>query len=131
MTECISYDIEQRMSTWNILKDVIYSRYHIILDCAKVGYKNIPPSWKYDTYITLNSPLLVNTDKYGLIPGLVESANNLLSANLNRFKEGSSVKWGFFVPSNTGFQFIDALVREGKVSYYFLFLFGILKVICF
>lgn len=93
-------------------------RYHIILDCAKVGYQNIPSSWKYDTFITLNSPLLVNTDNYGLIPGLAQSANDLITANLSRFQDGSCVKWGFFVPSNSGFKFIDDLVLRGKVGVY-------------
>lgn len=80
-----------------------------------MGYNNIPSNWKYDTYITLNSPLLLNTDNYGLIPGLAQSANELLSANLNRCQDGSSVKWGFFFPSNSGFNFINNLVLQRKV----------------
>lgn len=81
-----------------------------------MGYQNIPASWKYDTFITLNSPLLVNTDKYGLVGGLVQSANDLLEANLSRFQEGSRVKWGFFIPSTEGFKLIDDLVTKEKVN---------------
>lgn len=98
-----------------LLYYILYFRFHIILDCAKIGYKNIPVDWKYDTYITLNSPLLINTDNFGVIPGLVQSANDLLSANLRRFQEGSCVKWGFFIPSSTGFRFINSLIQEKKV----------------
>lgn len=85
------------------------------MDCAKVGYQNIPSTWKYDTFITLNSPLLLNTDNYGLIPGLVQSANDLLSANLSRYQNGSCVKWGFFIPSSSGFGFINKLILQGQV----------------
>ncbi|CAH1116802.1 unnamed protein product [Phaedon cochleariae] len=91
------------------------SKYHIILDCAKMGYQNIPKSWKYDSYITLNSPLLTNTDNYGLLAGLVHSANDLLGANLNRLKDSSSVRWGFFVPSRNGFEFINDLILKEKI----------------
>lgn len=80
-----------------------------------MGYQNIPSTWKYDTYITLNSPLLLNTDSYGLIPGLLQSANQLVSANLSKFQNGSSVKWGFFVPSQSGFKFVNELIVQGKV----------------
>lgn len=91
-------------------------RYHIILDGAKVGYQNIPKNWQYDTYITLNSPLLINTDKYGLLGGLVCSVNNLLEANLSARNTGGAVKWGFFVPYKKGFEFIDELIDSEQVS---------------
>ncbi|KAJ8983353.1 hypothetical protein NQ317_003159 [Molorchus minor] len=90
-------------------------RYHIILDGAKIGYQNIPQSWKHDTFITLNSPLLIYTDYYGIMGGLVLSLNHLLEANLSRYKNGSSVKWGFFVPSRIGFEFIDKLICAEKI----------------
>ncbi|KAG5890844.1 hypothetical protein JTB14_016277 [Gonioctena quinquepunctata] len=90
-------------------------RYHIILDAAKVGYKNIPKSWKYDTYITLNSPLLTNTDSYGLLAGLAYSVGDVLDANFKRCQEQSSVKWGFFVPSKSGFEFVDNLIVREKI----------------
>lgn len=60
----------------------------------------------------------MNTDNYGLIPGLAQSANDLITSNLSRYQEGSCVKWRFFVPSNSGFKFIDDLVLKGKVSVY-------------
>ncbi|KAJ8960795.1 hypothetical protein NQ318_020091 [Aromia moschata] len=91
-------------------------RYHIVLDGAKVGYQNIPKSWRFDSYITLNSPLLLNTDKYGLMGGLAYSLSNLLDANFGQANNGSSVKWGFFLPSRTGFEFIDKLIRKEKIQ---------------
>lgn len=91
---------------------MLSNRYDIILDCAKFGYENIPSSWKYNKFITLNSPLMINTDKYGLLAGLTVSARDLL---LPRVYGGKSVRWGFFAPSGDGFKFIDRLVKNGKV----------------
>ncbi|XP_074027281.1 NAD(P)H oxidoreductase RTN4IP1, mitochondrial [Leptinotarsa decemlineata] len=91
-------------------------RYHIILDAAQIGYQNIPKSWKYDTYITLNSPLLKSTDSYGLMAGLAYSASDLLDANLRAYKDSSCVKWGFFIPSTRGFEFVDDLISKEKIK---------------
>ncbi|KAJ3654470.1 hypothetical protein Zmor_013657 [Zophobas morio] len=89
--------------------------YHIILDCAKFGYDNIPKTWKYGTYVTLNSPLLINADKYGLVRGLINSAGTFLQQNLKPPSEKKCVMWGFFTPSGNGFRFIDKLIKDGKI----------------
>uniref|UniRef100_A0A6P7GWY5 Reticulon-4-interacting protein 1, mitochondrial n=1 Tax=Diabrotica virgifera virgifera TaxID=50390 RepID=A0A6P7GWY5_DIAVI len=91
-------------------------RYHIVLDGAKMGPQNIPKEWQYDTYISLNSPLLKNTDQYGLLPGLVTSINSLISTNLDRCQQGGRATWGFFVPSASGFQFIHELIVNKKIQ---------------
>ncbi|EFA04391.1 reticulon-4-interacting protein 1, mitochondrial [Tribolium castaneum] len=90
--------------------------YHIILDCAKFGYENIPKTWKFGTYITLNSPLLLNTDKYGLVGGLLNSAATFLSNNIKPPGEKRCLMWGFFVPSGSGFQFINKLITDGQIT---------------
>ncbi|KAF2902857.1 hypothetical protein ILUMI_03332 [Ignelater luminosus] len=89
--------------------------YDIILDCAKFGYQNIPQTWKFKRYVTLNSPLLINTDKYGLVGGLAASMNELVGANLTKCLDGKSMRWGFFVPSSDGLKFIDGLVRNKQI----------------
>ncbi|XP_050306715.1 reticulon-4-interacting protein 1 homolog, mitochondrial [Anthonomus grandis grandis] len=91
------------------------SKYHIIFDAANMGIQNIPNSWQYESYITLNSPLLVNNDKYGLLGGLITSAGNLIESNITRMCSGKSVRWGYFVPSNSGFRFIHELICRGKI----------------
>lgn len=97
----------------------LFSRYDIILDCGKVGHENIPKSWKYNKYITLNSPLLRNTDTYGLLGGLAASLGNLVSSNTAMVPDRKSVRWGFFVPSSDGLKFVDGLIKAGKVSFTF------------
>lgn len=85
------------------------------MDCAKFGYENLPPSWKFKKFVTLNSPLMLNTDKYGVLPGLAASARDLL---LPRITAGKNVRWGFFLPSGDGFKCIDGLVKDGKVIFW-------------
>ncbi|XP_060516852.1 reticulon-4-interacting protein 1 homolog, mitochondrial [Cylas formicarius] len=90
-------------------------KYHIILDAAKIGIENIPKSWDYETYITLNSPLLTNNDDRGLLCGTAASIRNLLENNVTRIASGRTVRWGFFVPSTSGFEFVDKLIRSGEI----------------
>ncbi|CAG9857506.1 unnamed protein product [Phyllotreta striolata] len=90
-------------------------KYHIILDGAKTGIRNIPKTWKFDSYITLNSPLLLNADNHGLFEGFLRSSCDLLGSNLDRLQTGSTVKWGFFVPSAEGFKFINELIVNQKI----------------
>lgn len=101
----------------NFIKNVeLEGKYHVILDAANMGIHNIPKSWNFESYITLNSPLLVNNDNYGLTFGLLKSAKDLFEANITNICNGKTVRWGYFVPSNFGFQFLHRLVCEGKIN---------------
>lgn len=90
------------------------------MDCAKTGHENIPKNWNYDNYITLNSPLLKNTDEYGLVGGLMTSARDLLLPNFYNQNKGW-IKWGFFIDSRMGLEFIDDLIKKKKVKSFGLF----------
>lgn len=94
----------------------MFSRYDIILDCAKFGHENIPSAWKYSSYITLNSTLLLNTDKYGLLGGLASCAAEIIPANVATIPMGKCVKWAYFVPCQEGMDFINHLVKKCEVS---------------
>lgn len=93
-----------------------------------MGIQNLPQTWQYETYVTLNSPLLINNDKYGLLGGLLTSAGNFLEANATRICSGKTVRWGYFIPSNSGFRFIHDLICEGKVYDAVFFLVWINKI---
>ncbi|XP_045470056.1 reticulon-4-interacting protein 1 homolog, mitochondrial-like [Harmonia axyridis] len=95
------------------IQKISENRYDIILDCAKFGVDKIPNEWKFEQYITLNSPLILNTDKYGLVGGSLKSISTLLSENIIKIKDGKMVKWGFFLPCSKGFAFISRLVTCG------------------
>ncbi|OAD57257.1 Reticulon-4-interacting protein 1, mitochondrial [Eufriesea mexicana] len=67
------------------------------------------------TYITLNSPLLRNTDQHGLIVGTVKNVGELVKHNMSIIENKSTVKWGFFTPSKTGIKTLKEFVESGKV----------------
>lgn len=97
-------------------------KYDIVLDCAQFGLENIPKSWQYTSYITLNSPLLHHTDRYGLLGGLAYSAANIIPANLNSIPNGKLVKWAYVVPCKEGMNFVHNLVKTCKVMRVCLFI---------
>ncbi|KAK4879336.1 hypothetical protein RN001_007482 [Aquatica leii] len=89
--------------------------FDIILDCANLGHTNIPKLWKYKNYISLNSPLIKNTDKFGVLGGLSTSICQLLESNISKLPNSQSIRWGYFIPSESGLQFIDELIKSKKI----------------
>ncbi|KAL3280984.1 hypothetical protein HHI36_004209 [Cryptolaemus montrouzieri] len=98
------------------LKEISDRRFDIILDCAKFGADNIPRNWKFKQFISLNSPLMLNTDQYGLAGGLLKSGGTLLGTNIPHLKDGKVIKWGFFIPSESGFKFVHELVKNREIK---------------
>ncbi|XP_023287518.1 reticulon-4-interacting protein 1 homolog, mitochondrial isoform X2 [Orussus abietinus] len=91
--------------------------YDIILDCANQGPDLIKvKGYPHSTYITLNSPMLKNIDKYGLFGGGIKNIVDILKYNIYEPQKIGSVKWGFFVPSRTGLNMLQTLVESGKVK---------------
>lgn len=118
-----------------VLNNYSIFSYDIILDGAKLGHNSLPASWKYSSYISLNSPLLQNTDDYGLLGGLAFSAATIIPTNIVNITEGKCIKWAYFYPSNTGLKFVDDLVRTNRVcSIFFLIIqstyFFLLFLVC-
>lgn len=92
------------------------NRYDIILDCANQGPELVKiKGYQYNTYIALNPPLLKNIDQHGLIVGMVKNIGNLLKFNIPTLENKSCVKWGFFMPFQTGINVIQKFVEDGKV----------------
>ncbi|KAF5283343.1 hypothetical protein FQR65_LT13892 [Abscondita terminalis] len=89
--------------------------FEIILDCVKLGHENIPKSWKYKKYISLNSPLMLNMDQHGLVRGLATSLCQLIGANISKIPNKQSIRWGYFTPSETGLHFIDDLIQNKEI----------------
>ncbi|KAK9743860.1 Alcohol dehydrogenase GroES-like domain [Popillia japonica] len=90
--------------------------YDIILDCAKFGHQNIPNYWRYKRYITLNSPLLLNSDQYGFFGGLIVSAKDVLTSNIPKIIEGKTVRWGFVTPRKDGLNLITHLMHTQQIK---------------
>lgn len=85
------------------------------MDCAKFGHQNIPNYWRYKRYITLNSPLLLNSDQYGFFGGLIVSAKDVLISNIPKIIEGKTVRWGFVTPRKDGLNLITHLMHTQQV----------------
>ncbi|KAK9511651.1 hypothetical protein O3M35_000273 [Rhynocoris fuscipes] len=97
-------------------------KYDIILDAAGniTHYTYIPflKDWANSKYVTLRSPLLKNTDKYGLVAGMIKNASELLRSNIvsGAPSRGSSVRWAFILPVETGINEIHKLFSENKIK---------------
>lgn len=93
-------------------------RYDIILDCAKQGPEQVRmKGYQYDTYVTLNSPMLSNFDRHGLALGVLQNLTDITRFNIPLVQnKGGYVKWGFFVPDQTGISVLQGLVDSGKVG---------------
>lgn len=92
--------------------------FDIIFDCAAKGpnYATEVP-WSYGQYITLEPPLLNNTDSSGLIIGSIKSAFSLFSSNVRTiFSNRGTLKWGIFSASSQGIQYLKKLVENGKLK---------------
>lgn len=90
--------------------------YDIILDCANQGPEYVKmKGYPHSTYIALNSPLLKNTDQHGLVMGMVKNVQDLLKFNISKRENKSCVKWGFFVPSQTGINVLQKLVENKEI----------------
>lgn len=92
-------------------------RFDIILDCAGKGtdYAGAVP-WKFEQYITLNSPVLNNIDTSGFATGMYQNAVNLARNNVSSISaQNGLVKWGYFVPAPQGIAYLQKLVEKGKL----------------
>uniref|UniRef100_A0A240PJX7 Uncharacterized protein n=1 Tax=Anopheles atroparvus TaxID=41427 RepID=A0A240PJX7_ANOAO len=92
-------------------------RFDIVLDCAGKGtdYANEVP-WKFDQYITFNSPVLKNIDKDGFAAGMIQNAASLVRSNTAALSTRSGlVKWGYFVPAPQGIAYLQRLVEKGRL----------------
>ncbi|XP_014484245.1 PREDICTED: reticulon-4-interacting protein 1, mitochondrial [Dinoponera quadriceps] len=90
--------------------------YDIILDCAKQGPELVrKKGYPCDTYVTLNSPMLRNFDQYGLIMGTIQNLGDIARLNIPIAQNKGCVKWGFFVPDQTGMNVLQGLVESGRI----------------
>lgn len=96
-------------------------RYDLILDAAGIPYENIcnytPLLKSWSAFITLRSPILTNTDSYGMVAGMFKNAYDLVVPNLfsGAVFKGSTIRWGVFMPIESGIKELARLVEEKKI----------------
>lgn len=100
-----------------------FCRYDLILDAAGISYNKINvympllKGWSCSAFITLRSPILHNTDSYGLIGGMFKNAIDLVVPNVlsGAVFKGSSIRWGAFMPLECGVRELARLAEEKKM----------------
>lgn len=91
-------------------------KYDIILDAANQGLENVQKKGIiHKIFISLNSPLLNNTDKYGVVFGGITSLWDLFKYNMPGNNNKGWYKWGFFTPSPEGIAFLKKLVDNNQL----------------
>lgn len=100
-----------------------HGKYDIILDAAGIPYSDISTytpllkSWSWASFITLRSPILHNTDSYGMFGGMIKNAYDLVVPNIlsGALFKGSSIRWGTFILLESGIKELAKLAEEKKI----------------
>ncbi|XP_060849742.1 reticulon-4-interacting protein 1 homolog, mitochondrial-like [Rhopalosiphum padi] len=102
-----------------------YGKYDLILDAAGIPYEDIGGAytpllkpWSWAKFITLRSPVLHNTDSYGMVLGMLKNAYDLVAPNVcsGAVFKGSTIRWGFFMPVERGIEELALLAAEKKIT---------------
>ncbi|XP_001948957.1 reticulon-4-interacting protein 1 homolog, mitochondrial [Acyrthosiphon pisum] len=102
-----------------------FGKYDLILDAAGIPYGDIGGSytpllkpWSWAKFVTLRSPVLHNTDAYGMVFGMLKNAFDLVAPNVcsGAVFKGSTIRWGFFMPAEQGVEELARLSAEKKIT---------------
>lgn len=96
-----------------------FAPYDVVLDCSGQGPQGAEQlNFNYKQYVTFSSPLLKNIDSSGLSLGLFKNTRDILETNFRSLsKQNGLVKWGFFLPSSHGIEFLKNLAERKKVKF--------------
>lgn len=95
-------------------------RFDVILDNVggdtdKWATKLLKP-WSGAKYVTLVSPLLLNTDSMGLLDGTFQAGFTLHNKAIhNILSSGVFYRWGFYAPDGPALDEVSKLVDAGKI----------------
>ncbi|XP_075940293.1 NAD(P)H oxidoreductase RTN4IP1, mitochondrial-like [Anarhichas minor] len=72
--------------------------------------------WSGAKYVTLVTPLLLNTDSLGLLDGMFQAGFSLHSKAIqNIISSGVFYRWGFYAPDGPALDEVSKLVDAGKI----------------
>ncbi|GFR75909.1 reticulon-4-interacting protein 1-like protein, mitochondrial [Elysia marginata] len=77
---------------------------------------NFLSPWKNSKLVTLNFPLLKNSDEMGVVAGLVKSAVTAGLTTLKGIQSGGSIRWAAFNPNGQALDVVRRLVEDGKIK---------------
>ncbi|XP_065213649.1 reticulon-4-interacting protein 1, mitochondrial-like [Planococcus citri] len=97
--------------------------YDIILDAANIGEAQIPnyicflKSFKCAKYITLQPPILPETDRYGVFFGLLKTLYDFIAVNVvhGSLLTARSISYGIFIPMRGAIEELATLMKQKKL----------------
>ncbi|XP_054163500.1 reticulon-4-interacting protein 1 homolog, mitochondrial-like [Oppia nitens] len=99
--------------------------FDLVLNAASIGqHRDLKPEfgvkylrkWKSAKYVTLSTPLLNNTDQFGLIIGSGLSAFTAIKQTMESCIDGHSVRWAYFWPNPCALKTITKLVEKNHIK---------------
>lgn len=104
---------------WNELREL--SRFDVVLDAAGIGQNSTlleyqPLVHNAGAVVTLSSPVLQNTNQFGLLGGAVSSISHMMSQNVNTCKDLRTTRWAFFRPDQSALISLSHLVSAGELK---------------
>ncbi|ESO92256.1 hypothetical protein LOTGIDRAFT_162911 [Lottia gigantea] len=106
-TQDVQYELRQQ-DRFDLILDPLVSK-------KRVEYINYLKQWRNSKLVTIAPPFLRNIDTYGVVPGVVKSVGDLSCDVIKGAKDGCSVRWAFFTPSQKGLREISKLVEMEKI----------------
>ena len=90
----------------------------LVLDCAGLGLESNSLAVRTilasgGSFVSLTSPLLSNTDRLGVLPGLASSLKTFLELNLN--KSSQQYKWAFYQPDSGALEIFRKLTDNKTI----------------
>ncbi|XGW19291.1 hypothetical protein V3C99_003263 [Haemonchus contortus] len=93
--------------------------YEVVFDCADSELAkwsdNIMSAWKNSVHVSVASPLLRDTDRHGLLQGLVTTAMKHFSRSYESALRGRWFSYAFFMPSQECMQQLTRFAEDGKI----------------
>ncbi|KAL3086045.1 hypothetical protein niasHT_030469 [Heterodera trifolii] len=93
--------------------------FELILDCASTELAEWSDEllgiWRCCVHVSVNSPLLRDTDRYGLSMGLASAGMKLLSRNLKPVLKGCFALPAFFAPNSDCLHWVTESVERGQL----------------
>ncbi|XP_070568990.1 reticulon-4-interacting protein 1 homolog, mitochondrial-like [Ptychodera flava] len=71
--------------------------------------------WKNASYVTVVSPLLKDTDQYGLLPGLASAAVSMTTNTFKGLASGQLYHWAFCIPNSNALRKIGSLIDQQHI----------------
>ncbi|VDO46219.1 unnamed protein product [Haemonchus placei] len=93
--------------------------YEVVFDCADSELArwsdNIMSAWKNSVHVSVASPLLRDTDRYGLLQGLITTAVKHFCRSYESALRGRWFSYAFFMPSQECMQQLTKFAEDGKI----------------